>query len=145
MYAALAADVLGDIDGLDDEELPLPPPPPPLATNTNNFPNVAAASTITAAAASATVSAATAMVESPQPLYLTTTGPAGHSQRQILVAAPSGALTSRVSIMGAAGQQYFVTPQTALVQVCVFFLYIFVSNVEQNLEIIGRVKLSCHQ
>ena len=107
LYAALAADVLGDIDGMDEDEvLPPPPPPPPpqpLPNPVTNFPNVAAASA--------------PVVEPHQQLYLTT----GPNSRQILVATtPSGALTSRtVSIMGSGGQQYIVTPQTALVQVSI--------------------------
>ncbi|XP_065205597.1 AT-rich interactive domain-containing protein 2 isoform X2 [Planococcus citri] len=104
LYAALAADVLGDIDGMDEDEvLPPPPPPPPpqqLPNPVTSFQNVATASA--------------PVVESHQQLYLTT----GPNSRQILLATtPSGALTSRtVSIMGSGGQQYIVTPQTALVQ-----------------------------
>ncbi|KAL6969110.1 AT-rich interactive domain-containing protein 2, partial [Sarracenia purpurea var. burkii] len=104
LYAALAADVLGDIDGMDEDEvLPPPPPPPPpqpLPTPVQSYPNVQAAQS--------------PVVEPHQQLYLTT----GPNSRQILVATtPSGALTSRtVSIMGAGGQQYIVTLQTALVQ-----------------------------
>lgn len=104
LYAALAADVLGDIDGMDEEEItaPAPSPTPSLAlTPTSSFQNVTS-NTPTVIESSAA-----------QQLYLTS----GPNPRQILVAATPPGLTSRVSIMGTGGQQYFVTPQAAIVQV----------------------------
>lgn len=115
LYAALAADVLGDIDGMEEDEVAPPPPPPPAPIVTpasTSFPNLTAGSPV---------------VEPHQQLYIT----GGPNSRQILVAtSPSGALASRaVSIMGAGGQQYIMTPQTHLVQVsCVIIFYLFLPS-----------------
>ena len=94
--------MLGDIDGMDDEEVSIPTPSLTMAPPSNYQPPIAPP--------------APPVVESTasQQLYLAS----GPSPRQILVASSSSGLQQRVAIMGAGGQQYFVTPQTAIVQVC---------------------------
>ncbi len=101
LYAALAADVLGDIDGMEEEEVLAPVPTTSPITTFPAVPTVAASTP--------------AVVESPsQQLYLT---PGHNPRQQILLTTSQAGLAPRVSIMNAGGQQYFVTPQTAIVQV----------------------------
>lgn len=98
LYAALAADVLGDIDGMEDEEVPC------VSSTTASAPTTSY-STVTPSPST--------VIESPsQQLYLA----AGSNPRQILVTASSSSMAPRV-VMGTGGQQYFLTPQTAIVQV----------------------------